>query len=291
MSGLKQLRNRIKSIKSTQKLTKAMQMVSASKLKKVKDNLGNSNDYLSVLKEIMTDLAKTDIVKNLSPLEQKFFKNDNEQKSHLLIVLTSERGLCGSFNSSIVKKVKNDITTFTTLGEKFKIIVIGKKGYDLLKNNFSKYIDSFFHLTKKDQNDLTKLINKKVFDLVGSDEVNNVSIYYNNFKNALTQVVTKEQILPLTYADASLNNTDRVIYEYEGSGLLNNLIALYFQGELNYTFLQNMASEEGARMTAMDNATKNAGEIVDKLTLKMNRSRQAIITKELTEIIAGAESV
>ena len=290
MSGLKQLRNRIKSIKSTQKLTKAMQMVSASKLKKIKDNLGSSDDYLKIIKEIITDLSLTDIVQDLSPLEQKFFKNDNETKSHLLIVMTSERGLCGSFNSSIIKKVKNDIAKHIASGEKFKIIVIGRKGYDLLQGSFQNYIDDKFPQTKNASYNLIKTITQKIFDSVSSDEVNHISIYYNKFKNALTQISSKEQIMPLVKTEM-MSSDSRFIYEYEGEKLLSNLIGLYFQGQLNYSFLQNMASEEGARMTAMDNATKNAGEIVSNLTLKMNRSRQAIITKELTEIIAGAESV
>ncbi|CAN7940723.1 unnamed protein product [Ixodes pacificus] len=270
MLNLKQLRTRIKSIKSTQKITKAMQLVSASKMAKIKSQIANSNFYIEAIK-------------------QKFF-NTVPNKANLLIVMTSQRGLCGTFNYSIIKQVKNDIKELENKGEQIKLIIIGKKGYEALKRHYVNYIDSYFELPKIHDENLMLQVKQKIMSAVENLEVSNCVIYFNKFKNAMTQIMTKQQILPVEkYQDDSAVENDH--YEYEGENLISNLINLYVNSQINYALLQSRASEEGARMTVMENATNNANDLISKLVLKLNRSRQAIITTELIEIIAGSEAV
>lgn len=291
MSSLKQLRTRLKSIKSTQKITKAMQLVSASKLTKIKNQIVNSNYYVDAIREMMSITLSNCNIFELSIEEQKFF-TEVENKSHLLIVMTSERGLCGMFNSSIIKQVKLDILALESNGQKVKLIIIGKKGYEGLKRQYSRYIHSYFELAKTHDDNLLSQLKRKIMELVHNSEISTCSVYFNKFKNAMTQIMTRQQILPVekSYTIQTEDYTDYNI-EYEGKSLITNLIDLYVNSLINYTLLQNRASEEGARMTAMENATNNADDIINKLTLKLNRSRQAIITTELIEIIAGAEAI
>ncbi len=288
MSGLKHLRNRVKSIKSTQKITKAMHVVSAAKLKKVKDQAENLNDYSSVLGAVMYDISASGNLMDLPAESRKFFSKELENMPHLLVVMTSERGLCGSFNSNVIKRVKVDIKQLEAHNKEVKLLVIGKKGIDALKNEFGKQIVGYYHVTHGNYEYVAREAKDKIIKLIESEQAGACYIYYNKFKNAMTQVMTKEQILP---AQARAENKISNASEYEGAGLIHNVISLYIGGQINYGLLQSRASEEGARMTAMDNATRNAGELVDKLTIQLNRSRQAIITTELTEIISGAESV
>ena len=290
MSGLKQLRNRVKSIKSTQKITKAMHVVSAAKLKKVKEQAENLNEYSSVLGDIMHDISTGGNLMDLPANDRKFFSKILKEMTHLLVVMTSERGLCGGFNSSVIRRVKKDIKKLKKEGKQVKLIVIGKKGSDALKGKYSGMIEEYYHNTRGNVECISREVKNKIIELVENDEVGACYMYYNRFKNAMTQVLTKERILPAkNTGDVKINDVSE--YEYEGDNLVHDVINLYISGEINYGLLQSRASEEGARMTAMDNATRNAGELVDKLTLKLNRSRQAIITTELTEIISGAEAV
>lgn len=292
MSNLKQLRSRVKSIKSTQKITKAMQLVSAAKLAKVKSQIVNSGYYVEAIQKMMATILSGNNIYDLSVEDQKFFLNEQQNKSHLLIVLTSERGLCGTFNSSIIKQVKTDIIDLENNGSQIKLIIIGKKGYEALKKEYSNYIDSYFELSKTYDENLLFQIKQKILEAVENSEISYCSVYFNKFKNAMMQVITKQQILPVEqYSKVQEEKAVNYIYEYEGENLIANMINLYINSQVNYALLQNMASEEGARMTAMENATNNANDIIDKLTLKLNRSRQAIITNELIEIIAGAEAV
>lgn len=292
MSNLKQLRSRVKSIKSTQKITKAMQLVSAAKLAKVKSQIVNSGYYVEAIQKMMATILSGNNIYDLSVEDQKFFLNEQQNKSHLLIVLTSERGLCGALNSSIIKQVKTDIIDLENKGAQIKLIIIGKKGYEALKKEYSNYIDSYFELPKTYDENLLFQIKQKIMEAVENSEISYCSVYFNKFKNAMMQVITKQQILPVEqYTKIQEEKAVNYIYEYEGENLIANMINLYINSQINYALLQNMASEEGARMTAMENATNNANEIIDKLTLKLNRSRQAIITNELIEIIAGAEAV
>lgn len=290
MSGLKQLRNRIKSIKSTKKITKAMQVVAAAKLRKVKDQAEVFDQYSSVLASIMDDVRSNINFLDLTEAESKFFDYNKVVICQLLIVMTSERGLCGSFNSQIIKAVRHDIAKLKAENIPVKLILIGKKGYDALKTEYADLIDSYFHVVKENYLSIALQLKERIMQLIMEDQVGSCRIYYNEFKNALTQVMTRKQVLPV---ELEHKNPEKISspYEYEGDMLITNLINLYVLGILKYGFLQNKASEEAARMTAMDNATRNAGELIDKLTLKLNRSRQSIITTELTEIIAGAEAV
>ncbi len=323
MSNLKQLRTRIKSVKSTQKITKAMQLVSASKMAKIKSQIANSNFYIEAISKMMSAILSIDMYE-LSIEEQKFF-NTVPNKANLLIVMTSQRGLCGTFNYSIIKQVKNDIKDLENKGEQIKLIIIGKKGYEALKRQYVNYIDSYFELPKIHDENLMLQVKQKIMSAVENLEVSNCVIYFNKFKNAMTQIMTRQQILPVAkYQDDSMidnpivnlvgfgykergakpiNNrraTNDIVgesksidynYEYEGENLISNLINLYVNSQINYALLQSRASEEGARMTAMENATNNANDLISKLVLKLNRSRQAIITTELIEIIAGSEAV
>ncbi|ADE30366.1 ATP synthase F1 subunit gamma [Rickettsia prowazekii] len=288
MSNLKQLRTRIKSVKSTQKITKAMQLVSASKMTKIKTQIANSNFYIEAINKMMSDICSMTSCE-LSIEEQKFF-NTMPSKINLLIVMTSERGLCGMFNYSIIKQVKNDIKELTNKGEQIKLIIIGKKGYEALKRQYANYINSYFEFTKIHSENLILQVKEKIMCAVKNLEVSNCIIYFNKFKNAMTQIPTKQKILPIEkHQDYSVVAND--YFEYEGKNLISNLINLYVHAKINYALLQNIVSEEGARMTAMENATNNANDLISKLVLKLNRSRQTIITTELIEIIAGAEAV
>ncbi|AAU04245.1 ATP synthase F1 subunit gamma [Rickettsia typhi] len=288
MSNLKQLRTRIKSVKSTQKITKAMQLVSASKMTKIKTQIANSNFYIEAINKMMSNIFSMTLCE-LSIEEQKFF-NTMPSKANLLIVMTSERGLCGMFNYSIIKQVKNDIKELANKGEQIKLIIIGKKGYEVLKRQYANYIDSYFEFPKSHYANLILQLKEKIMYAVENLEISNCIIYFNKFKNAMTQILTKQKILPIEkHRDYSV--VENYHFEYEGKNLISNLINLYLYAKINYALLQNIVSEEGARMTAMDSATNNANDLISKLVLKLNRSRQTIITTELIEIIAGAEAV
>lgn len=287
MSGLKILRNRIRSVKSTQKITKAMHIVSAAKLAKIKDKATKLDDFSHILSNMIRHVAK-EYERNLPEEYKYFFESEISSLPHLLLIFTTERGLCGGFNSSIIKKAKADIAEYQNLGQKFKLIIIGKKGIDAFRENYSEFTDSTYHIIGNDYELVVQEIKKRVMSLVENKQVGSCFAYYNEFKNALVQILSKEQILPARIHDEiDIDN----VFDFEGEGLIGNLINLYIYGEIKYILLQNKASEEGARMTTMDNSTRNAGELIDKLTLKLNRSRQAIITTELAEIIAGAEAL
>lgn len=296
MSGLKQLRSRIKSIKTTQKITKAMQIVSATKFIKAKNQVKDSEDYIGILQDIVSSVASSNNLQDL-PIEQKKFFSEglldqgdlNINKLHLLIVATSERGLCGAFNFLLSKQVKSDIANLENAGKQVRLIIIGKKGYDAFKGQYSHYIDNYYEFPKVHNNNLSFQLKEKLMEMVEDFGISNCQIYFNNCKNAMIQIPTKKQILPIEKQLCS--NEKYLSYEYEGEGLILHMIHLYVSAQINYALLQNRASEEGARMTAMDHATKNAKELINKLTLKLNRSRQDLITKDLIEIIVGAEAV
>lgn len=290
MSGLKQLRNRVKSIKSTQKITKAMHVVSAAKLKKVKEQAEKLNLYSEVLGDIMYDISTGGNLMDLPAKDRMFFDKKLEEKPYLLVVMTSERGLCGGFNSGIIKKVKKDISEFQKEGKEIKLLVVGKKGRDGLRGKYTKLIEEYYPNPKGNATCMSRQVKNKMIKMIERGEAGVCYMYYNEFKNAMTQVMSRREILPANHT-ANAEESTVSEYEYEGENLVHKVINLYMSGQINYGLLQNKASEEGARMTAMDNATRNAGELIEKLTLKLNRSRQAIITTELTEIISGAEAV
>ncbi|MCP5369207.1 MAG: ATP synthase F1 subunit gamma [Rickettsiaceae bacterium] len=287
MSGLKPLRNRIKTIKSTQKITKAMHIVSAAKLAKIKDKAAKLDDFSRILSNMICHVSKE--YENNVPQEYKyFFGAEMSELPHLLLIFTTERGLCGSFNSSIIKKAKADIEEYKKSGQKFRLIIIGKKGISAFKENYTEFIDHTYHIIGDNYELVAQEIKKRIIGLVESKQIGSCFAYYNEFQNALVQILSKEQILPAKiYREVDIEN----VFDFEGESIIGNLINLYMYGEIKYILLQNKASEEGARMTTMDNSTKNAKELIDKLTSKLNRSRQALITTELCEIIAGAEAL
>ena len=191
MSGLKQLRDRVKSIKSTQKITKAMHVVSAAKLKKVKDQSENLNEYSIALGGIMQDISTTGNLMDLPINDRKFFCKTLEEMTHLFIVMTSERGLCGSFNSSVIRQVKKDITKLRREGKKVKLLVIGKKAKDALKGQYAEMIEEYYHNTKDNIECLSRSVKNKIINLVEEEKVGACYMYYNRFKNAMTQIMTK----------------------------------------------------------------------------------------------------
>ncbi|PCJ27590.1 MAG: ATP synthase F1 subunit gamma [Rickettsiales bacterium] len=290
MSNLKQLRNRVRSIKSTQKITKAMHVVSASKLKKLKEKAEGLNHYTSVLGDIMHDISTSGNLMDLPICDRKFFSEDLKKMSHLLVIMTSERGLCGGFNSSVIRSAKRDIARFQKEGKQVKLLVIGKKGCDAFSRKYADMIEGTYHNNKASSACVSLEVKNKIMEMVENEEIGACYMYYNLFKNAMTQILTTEQVLPAHTADEAESGGVSE-YEYEGENVVHNVIDLYIGGQINYGLLQSRASEECSRMTAMDNATRNAGDLIDSLTLKLNRSRQAIITTELTEIISGAEAV
>ncbi len=322
MAGLKQLRNRVKVVKSTQKITKAMQVVSAARLNKIKDRASQLDIFSANLNYIMRNITLNYDKSELEDKDKIYFSLfDNaeiKQLPHLLILVTSDRGLCGGFNQQVVKHIKADIKKYIQNNEKFKLIIIGKKGYDILKVNYSEYIDEHILVGNEDQLCIALQIRNYIEKLIENKMVRDCYLYFNEYVNPLKQEKRKVQMLPIKLEanlepkegdiSSKLNNaqnktdalsaTDNEMhifkedanFEYEGKEIIREVINLYLSSQIKHALLQNQAGEEGARMTAMDNATRNAGELIDKLTLQLNRSRQAIITTELNEIISGAEA-
>ncbi|XVN42456.1 MAG: ATP synthase F1 subunit gamma [Candidatus Rickettsia vulgarisii] len=290
MSNLKLLRTRIKSVKSTQKITKAMQLVSATKFTRAKNQVKNSEDYINIFHNIMVNLTSENNLQDMGEKERKFFSEDLTDNVHLLIIITSERGLCGALNFLLIHQIKSDIAKLKELNKDIKLIIIGRKGYNALKGEYLNYIDSFYDFPKPNDNNLSLIIREKIIKLFENSEISNCQIYFNKCKNAMVQIPTKQQILPVKQ-QTKLEQDKYLSYKYEGKDLVFNMINLYINSQINYALLHNRASEEGTRMTAMDDATNNANDIIDKLTLKLNKSRQNLITKDLIEIIAGAEAL
>lgn len=214
---------------------------------------------------------------------------------HLFIIFTSERGLCGAFNSSVIKQVRQEILNLENNNKKIKLIIIGKKGYEILQSKYTEYIDSYFNINAYNYDLVLSQLRYKILNFSSNDIVGNCYLFFNKFQNAVLSKVTKLQLLPFKtfphdYCDNKYQNAAGY-YEYEGSQCVANSISLYIKAQLNNALVHSNASEEGARMTAMEGATKNAHKIIGELTLKFNRARQGIITKELIEIISGAEVV
>lgn len=289
MPDLKHLRSRITSIKSTQKITKAMQMVSASKLKKLKSQVLNSEHYVNLVNHIAFNTLNQN-TDNLSLLEQKFFNVQNPINTKLLIIITSERGLCGPFNAGIIKKLRLDISELNKQGVDFKLIIIGTKGYNNLWHEYKNHVEKYFNFSKNEQGIIILQMQQQIVELISSGQVGECFVYFNKFKNIMTQEPSKEQIAPVEPRDTLYDN-HLMNYEYEGDNLVLNTINSYIKGHINFALLHSITSEEASRMISMDNATKNAKDMIDKLTLQLNRSRQAMITKELIEIISGAEAL
>ena len=291
MASLDDLRKRIASVKSTQKITKAMKMVAAAKLRKAQESAEKGRPYSEKMHNIILNL--TDSISDPSNAP-KLLVGTGKDETHLCVVMTSDRGLCGGFNSNICRKAKSYFSSILSEGKKLKIITIGSKGHDQLKREFGKYIVkklSFKDKKKISFNEANE-VGKIIIELFEKDEFDKCILFYNNFKNVVTQIPQAQQIIPAEKKEKEKNQNEN-FYEFEPDEdeILEDLLPKNISTQVFRAFLENSASEQGSRMTAMDNATRNAGDLVNKLTIVYNRSRQAAITKELIEIISGAESL
>ena len=291
MASLDDLKKRIISVKSTQKITKAMKMVAAAKLRKAQENAEKGRPYSEKMNNIILNLSNGISDKENAP---KLLSGTGNDKIHLCIILTSDRGLCGGFNTNIIKKAKTYFQKILDEKKDLKIITVGSKGYDQLKRVYKDYIIE--KLSFKDSKTINYLDAEKVSKIILNNfekkEFDVCTIFYNQFKNVITQIPQEQQIIPLKVSDSKGNSSeDNYEFEPDEDEILSNLLPKNIATQIFKAMLENSASEQGSRMSAMDSATRNAGDMVDRLTIEYNRSRQAAITKELIEIISGAESL
>ena len=291
MASLDDLKKRISSVKSTQKITKAMKMVAAAKLRRAQESAERGRPYSEKMNNIILNLSSGLSDKENAP---KLLTGSGEDKVHLCVVMTADRGLCGGFNSNIIKKAKSYFKKLSDNGKTLKIITVGSKGYDQLKRVYKdNIIEKISFKESKNANyfDADK-VGKIIIEKFENKEFDVCTIFYNQFKNVITQIPQEQQIIPLKMTEDETNKSEES-YEFEPDEdeILGNLLPKNISTQIFKAMLENSASEQGSRMSAMDNATRNAGEMVDKLTIEYNRSRQAAITKELIEIISGAESL
>lgn len=289
MSNLKTLRNRIKTVKSTQKITKAMKMVAASKLRRARQNAEAAAPYAKKMEEMLHSIATSCQDEVNLPLLSGTGKSDNI----LLVISTSDRGLCGAFNGSIIKAAKRKIQKLETLKKNVKILLIGKKAHDALKSGYEKsIIHKIEGLSKKPiVYEDAKSIADYILQEFANGSFDECYLFYNKFISAISQKLIEQQLIPLTIEKKSSKSAGNIEFEPDQGVILGELLPKNIAIQIFNGLLENSASEQGARMTAMDNATRNAGEMIKNLTLKYNRTRQAAITKELIEIISGAEAV
>jgi F-type H+-transporting ATPase subunit gamma len=292
MPSLDDLKKRIKNVKSTQKITKAMKMVAAAKLRKAQESAERGRPYSQKMQNIILNLTNSINDPQNAP---KLLVGNGNDKIYLFLVLTADRGLCGGFNSNICKLAKANFKKILNEGKELKIITVGSKGLDQIKREYGKYVIKKFSF--KDKKQITfneaEIIGNEIINLFKKDEFDKCILFYNNFKNVITQIPKAQQIIPTEKKKITEENKDTFSYEFEPDEdeILEDLLPKNISTQVFKAFLENAASEQGSRMTAMDNATRNAGDLVDKLTINYNRSRQASITKELIEIISGAESL
>ena len=291
MPSLKDLKNRIESVKSTRKITKAMQMVAAAKLRRAQEAAEESRPYTERFSAVMAGLASSMGDNASAP---KLLAGTGSDQTHLLVVMTAERGLCGGFNTNIARLARTYIEKLKGQGKTVKILTVGKKGRDHLKRGFADLFVGHIDLS-----DVKRLgysdaqgIARKVLDRFDAGEFDVATIFYSKFVNVVTQEPTAQQIIPADFGGGESDGVSTV-YDYEPgeAEILADLLPRGVATQIFSGLLENGASEQGARMTAMDNATRNAGDMIDNLTMTYNRTRQAVITKELIEIISGAEAL
>jgi F-type H+-transporting ATPase subunit gamma len=295
MPSLDDLKKRIASVKSTQKITKAMKMVAAAKLRKAQEAAEQSRPYSDNMKNLMDSISRgfvpTDNSRNL-------LTGSDEDKTYLLVLFTSERGLCGGFNSQISKALREKVVDLQKENKTVKIICIGKKGYDIVKRQYGDQIVDTVDLSavKSIQYEDAKKISDKIIKMYFDAEFDKCLIFYNKFKSVISQIPTEQQVVPAEIVESDNDENisrDNSFFEFEPNEkeILEELLPLNFAVQIFKALLESSASEQGSRMSAMDNASRNASDMIDSLTLFYNRSRQAVITKELIEIISGAEAV
>ncbi|MEP3688734.1 MAG: F0F1 ATP synthase subunit gamma [Sulfitobacter dubius] len=293
MPNLKDLKNRIASVKSTRKITKAMQMVAAAKLRRAQEAAEASRPYTERFNAVMAGLAASVGGSDSAP---KLLSGTGEDKVHLLVVMTAERGLCGGFNSNIAKKAKAHARDLLAQGKEVKILTVGKKGRDALRRDMGNLLVGHVDLSevKKIGYGDAQKIAQNVLNRFDEGEFDVATIFYAKFVNVVMQTPTAQQIIPAKFdAEDGEDSGASTLFDYEPSeeAVLADLLPRGVATAIFSALLENGASEQGARMSAMDNATRNAGEMIDKLTIQYNRSRQAVITNELIEIISGAEAL
>jgi F-type H+-transporting ATPase subunit gamma len=287
MPSLKDLRNRIASVKATQKITKAMQMVAAAKLRRAQLAAEAARPYAERMETVLANLAS-----GVSSGGPALLSGNGKSETHLLIVATAERGLCGGFNSSIVRLAREKILSLQAEGKTVKILCVGKKGYDQLKRQFEKLIVEVVDLRSVRQLSFGDAdpIGKKVIAWFEDGQFDVATLFYSKFRSVIAQIPTAQQLIPAQFESGAAS---AAVYDYEPGEdeILATLLPRNISVQIFRGLLENAASEQGARMSAMDNATRNAGEMIKKQTTIYNRSRQAMITKELIEIISGAEAL
>jgi len=291
MANLKDLKNRIESVKNTRKITKAMQMVAAAKLRRAQEAAEQTRPYTERFNAVMAGLAASVGGSDSAP---KLLSGTGKDDVHLLVVMTSERGLCGGFNTNIAKKARGHAESLLAAGKTVKILTVGKKGRDSMKRDFGQY-----YVGHVDLSDVKRLgyvnaqdIASDVLSRFDASEFDVATLFYAKFQNVVTQIPTAQQIIPAAFEQEE-DAEAATLYDYEPSeeAILADLLPRAVATAIFSALLENAASEQGSRMSAMDNATRNAGDMIDKLTIQYNRSRQAVITNELIEIISGAEAL
>ncbi|MCV9997911.1 F0F1 ATP synthase subunit gamma [Pararhizobium sp. YC-54] len=293
MPSLKDLKNRIASVKATQKITKAMKMVAAAKLRRAQEAAEAARPYSQRMSAVLSNIAAAVGSDDSAP---RLMTGNGQNQTHLLVVCTAERGLCGGFNSQIARFARDHVRKLLAEGKTVKIICVGKKGFDILRREFASLIIDRVDLreVKKIGFENADQIGKKVIGLFEKNEFDVCTLFYSEFKSVISQVPTALQLIPAAVpAEAASTDAAAAIYEYEPDAgeILSDLIPRNISVQVFRALLENVAGEMGAKMSAMDNATRNAGEMINKLTLSYNRQRQAQITKELIEIISGAEAL
>ncbi|CDX25446.1 F1 sector of membrane-bound ATP synthase, gamma subunit [Mesorhizobium sp. ORS 3324] len=295
MASLKDLRNRIASVKATQKITKAMQMVAAAKLRRAQEAAEAARPYSERMGAVLANITQAIGDGGDAPA---LMRGTGKDDVHLLIVCTAERGLCGGFNSQIARLAREHIRRLLSDGKQVKIICVGKKGYDILRRDYGSLV-----LERVDLREVKTLgfgnadaIARKVINLFNQDGFDVCTLFYSQFKSVISQIPTAQQIIPAAQASAAAdtgNGAGGAVYEYEPEPgeILSDLIPRNIAVQIFRALLENAAGEMGAKMSAMDNATRNAGDMINKLSITYNRQRQAQITKELIEIISGAEAL
>lgn len=290
MPSLKDLKTRIESVKNTRKITKAMQMVAAAKLRRAQESAEAARPYAERFNAVMSGLAASVGGSDSAP---KLLSGTGSDQTHLLVVMTAERGLCGGFNSNIAKLARQKAQELVAAGKTVKVLTVGKKGRDALRRDLGEYFVDHVDMTevKNVAYGDAQAIAKDILGRFDAGDFDVATIFFSRFQNVITQIPTAQQIIPATFEAEEAEGG--ALYDYEPSeeAILADLLPRGVATQIFTALLENGASEQGARMSAMDNATRNAGDMIDKLTIEFNRSRQAVITNELIEIISGAEAL
>ncbi|MCJ8520221.1 F-type H+-transporting ATPase subunit gamma [Pseudorhizobium tarimense] len=292
MPSLKDLKNRIASVKATQKITKAMKMVAAAKLRRAQEAAEAARPYAERMNKVLASLSAANAGNAEAPL---LLSGTGKDQVHLLVVATGERGLAGGFNSSIIRLAREHALKLLAQGKTVKILTVGRKGNDILRRTFKENIVDYVTFREVKQLSFANAddVARRVLELYSKGEFDVATLFYARFQSVIAQVATAQQIIPAKFDDAEAANGSAALYEYEPSEeeILEDLLPRNVAVQIFRALLENNASFYGAQMSAMDNATRNAGEMINKLTLSYNRQRQAQITKELIEIISGAEAL